>query len=825
MPPDTSRRSSLRGTRKSSSNHDEELIIKRMKGEISCAECKRLKLKCDKKVPCGSCERRGCPNICPNGELNCKELLHRFILADTKDLHRKITEMSHRIHQLEDGLAVSHSNQSNERHPLLCEELLEIKFWPEKEAMTSQPQESDNTAVERSLDAFGTLTIGVQGEAKYFGGSAGSEVGRLPDIQIGASLGWDDSEHDDHTSFLPETVRDAVHELVWTELPPQMRAWALCEAYFEHAQWFLSAVSRNEVVNDYMAPIYKIYKERGRPKYSPNDNSEANPHRLGVLYFIFALGALMDMTLPPANAEAEKYFRLGRAAMSLRSLMDAPLLETVQGVAMMSAYHHMSGTKASLDSAWSLTALSVKLAQSVNRDCARWGLDSKTVEKRRNTFWSMMAADGFLSLHTGRPPACPLVFVDCEFPEDTDQTIDEDGKPQMGYQRCRFHIMKNCMLPVAEQMAKANGPDYKTLLELDAKILQLPTPKNYRFLVDPEERERPSSIARAYLLSQFRLNTLMFIHRSFFAQAVLDHPMNPFRSPYAPSYLTAYRCASAQIASSIHFYNRLPEMFIRLTSFWTHAFTGALIVGFVVSRTPHSGIATTAFIELNRAMDFFESTAHKNPRAFRALVILRKLKERAHRVYFESHSKAPSPSLLGSSSSGQTDKSEGPDELALFGGKTFVIPTPVLFQPPTEKADAQSMEGIVSPTPNHIHSVMQSVDSPPQNLGVSGTTSLPPPFESYMPSLRWPIQEQDSWFSSATTESIPSQLFTNLPTPQAPILEVTGAAVTGTTDISSLFGLPPDGSGSEWQWASLFRDTGLLDGSQQQVQFEDDPTA
>ena len=29
----------------------------------------RLKLKCDKKVPCGSCVRRGCTTICPNGEL------------------------------------------------------------------------------------------------------------------------------------------------------------------------------------------------------------------------------------------------------------------------------------------------------------------------------------------------------------------------------------------------------------------------------------------------------------------------------------------------------------------------------------------------------------------------------------------------------------------------------------------------------------------------------------------------------------------------------------------------------------------------------------
>ena len=29
----------------------------------------RLKIKCDKKLPCSSCLRRGCAALCPNGEL------------------------------------------------------------------------------------------------------------------------------------------------------------------------------------------------------------------------------------------------------------------------------------------------------------------------------------------------------------------------------------------------------------------------------------------------------------------------------------------------------------------------------------------------------------------------------------------------------------------------------------------------------------------------------------------------------------------------------------------------------------------------------------
>jgi hypothetical protein len=33
----------------------------------SCAECRRLKLRCDRKVPCQTCTRRGCAEICPEG--------------------------------------------------------------------------------------------------------------------------------------------------------------------------------------------------------------------------------------------------------------------------------------------------------------------------------------------------------------------------------------------------------------------------------------------------------------------------------------------------------------------------------------------------------------------------------------------------------------------------------------------------------------------------------------------------------------------------------------------------------------------------------------
>ena len=77
-------------------------------------------------------------------------------------------------------------------------------------------------------------------------------------------------------------------------------------------------------------------------------------------------GALVDLTLPACSAEAEKYYRLGRAALSLRSIFDSPEIETVQAVALMGSYHSICSSRFTLESAWALVSLASKLAQSVS---------------------------------------------------------------------------------------------------------------------------------------------------------------------------------------------------------------------------------------------------------------------------------------------------------------------------------------------------------------------------------------------------------------------------------------------------------------------------
>lgn len=82
-----------------------------------------------------------------------------------------------------------------------------------------------------------------------------------------------------------------------------------------------------------------------------NATDGARPHELATFFFTLALGALLDLNLPPYNAEAEHFYDLGRAALSLQAVYESPSMSTVQAMGLMATYHSLAGRKYSRDSA------------------------------------------------------------------------------------------------------------------------------------------------------------------------------------------------------------------------------------------------------------------------------------------------------------------------------------------------------------------------------------------------------------------------------------------------------------------------------------------
>lgn len=177
----------------------------------------RLKLRCDRAIPCSSCVKRGCGPICPDvgypfysirlpshhltfraplrlakeiGKVyshifmaSSSQLLHRFVLASTQELHEKISELATRVRELEDALRSSHSHLTSEQHPLLTEELLKIKAPLQRDISHTKTPSSVVIKEEETnpdiVDSFGSLSISLTGRTKYFGQTANSWVSKF----------------------------------------------------------------------------------------------------------------------------------------------------------------------------------------------------------------------------------------------------------------------------------------------------------------------------------------------------------------------------------------------------------------------------------------------------------------------------------------------------------------------------------------------------------------------------------------------------------------------------------------------------------------------
>jgi hypothetical protein len=96
-------------------------------------------------------------------------------------------------------------------------------------------------------------------------------------------------------------------DLLFNHLPSQPRAWSLCETYMEHAAWVFRPLKRDEIVNDVLSPIYKAQKERQTSGSTSTHNISS--HRLAVLFLVFALGALVDLTLEPCESRHPDSYR------------------------------------------------------------------------------------------------------------------------------------------------------------------------------------------------------------------------------------------------------------------------------------------------------------------------------------------------------------------------------------------------------------------------------------------------------------------------------------------------------------------------------------
>ncbi|KAF9449957.1 hypothetical protein P691DRAFT_666328 [Macrolepiota fuliginosa MF-IS2] len=657
-------------------------VKKRRKGatRLSCAECRRLKLRCDRAIPCSSCVKRGCGAICPDGSLTTGQG-NRFVLASTQELHEKIAELANRVRELEDALRGSHSQISNEPHPLLSDELLKVKAPLQREPPAARnggtfatKEEENNPDV---VDAFGSLSIDLSGKSRYYGHIANSwyflqneEEEEEPDeslVNLQSLLPVEILKRASMFPISPISQGDAnsLQSLLWY-LPSTGTAYELRTIYYTHAAWMYNPIS----MDTFDTQVYTAFYESS---VGPLADDPAFAHKLSLMFMVLAIGSLMNTALPAYNMEAEKYHQLARAALFHTSIFDAPTLHAVQALYLMTYYLFLADRHGTASGArWAIMGIAVKVGQSVNRDSGRWKVDPIETQRRRELFWELFTYDSWQCLTFGRPPSFALPHIDCKQPHLGDPSDEQ------AFHAWKHRFNSECMNLLHDQAFGAKMPTYATVLQLDRKMRAFPVPPILQVAGFGSSESRPGGYPDTIMLTlqrhivlALREMNLLYLHRSFFARAISDHPKDPLGSPYGTSVIAAYRSAGSLVALMRNLYTQLKVPSERMWFLWTHMFSCAIVLGSIVTRCPSMSLAPSALVQLDSACELF-SKAAPGFRATKVLKIMLHLQQKAHYSLDEFRRGNSTVNRYLPGSEPVTPDTDN-DELALLGGKTRLV--------------------------------------------------------------------------------------------------------------------------------------------------------
>ncbi|KAG6853953.1 hypothetical protein C0991_012277 [Blastosporella zonata] len=576
------------------------------KAPLSCCECRRLKLKCDRNFPCASCKKRGCAEICPEGVLVSGKGT-RFILANTEQLHTKIHEMSERIRQLEESLDQCQCRPKP--HPLLTPELLAVKstmglYGGSQAGGDGGSTNGGNTHHPPNghvhLNGNGRMLDEIEDRKMDIELRAGPSLSRrMSADNCNGELTLRDPAFDSHSELFQEVVRLSqcyplpesvspepnlkIREYIRSMLPGREEADRLWDQALRNALWQYNP-----------HPSETFYPNLAHHCYT-SPTSDLSPRRLALLFMILAVGCLVDLTKRlPDDPDAERYHQLARAALCEIPVMEETNVETITALFYEIWYLLVfSDKKKAAGYAWGLMGLTAKLAQSIGLHRNAGGVKGipEEVEKRRSLYWELLYLDARLSLSLGRPPSLCSRYMDCPRPSYE----PDHGRDPSENQEWKHSCYTECLAPVLEVISQPTL-EYSIVIDLDTKIRDFSLPAPLRTGNTTHSR---SLFMQKASLSIALEAVLLQLHRSFFTRA-LSGPEESFnrRHKYAPSVVAVFLSASRMIATVQDLYHREPQMTARILGYWSNAFSAA---------APHAHHASQPILEsmVKKANDIY----------------------------------------------------------------------------------------------------------------------------------------------------------------------------------------------------------------------------
>ncbi|KAM0750926.1 hypothetical protein T439DRAFT_380761 [Meredithblackwellia eburnea MCA 4105] len=586
------------------------------KAKQSCAECRRLKLRCDKTTwPCQSCIQRGCAEICPDGTLpplgrtSRAKLEREALAARVETLEAMLVELGagHRIPPSLD--------------------------LPKNSEPVSQPEASAKVVGDEDelllVSGVGSLMIDDEGGgSRFFGLSAGAALlspeeppPSAPGSRKSVSPVLDKHQPSPsptspifprHSNAFPLGSSDFQRlqdlETLRGMLPPREEAERLARIYFDVCAFMFSPMEAAQLFEEYLPNAYQPQHPQGP--------------QLACVFVILALGIMFDRNQPPTpHSDAVQYFALSQSTLAASRFLSTATIATVQVIQLSGNYLFNSSPRLNNvgELFYPLVGIGMRqvVSMGLHRDGSNWGLSGEELNRRRLLFYELITLDRLQAFTSGRPYMIQEKHYDTEMPEGASE-----------FQICKWKLAI-FMGRVIDDVFSVKPPTIAVLGKVDSDLRKLfeSSPESIRSLVlpttafvtrpvgPPTFRQPPAPIVdykgalQNHSIDLLFSQILLFLHKPAFAQA-LENPEPLQSGQLVPSVNAVILEAGPFVLALAKSWIRIdPVLCPRWWHIFFHSFAAAASMASLVLKCPNSILTPHAWDQLTFAVEIFQEAS------------------------------------------------------------------------------------------------------------------------------------------------------------------------------------------------------------------------
>ncbi|PVG02749.1 hypothetical protein CPB86DRAFT_780169 [Serendipita vermifera] len=542
----------------------------------------------------------------------CKRL--KFILSNTKELHDENTALKLRVKQLEQALAELQSHITSDPHPLLVESLKTATkdLQPDNEVSTNAVLEE-----EELIDTFGSLTIDPKGETTWYGPHAGSEY-LIPRTNEYLPTDTDSDLPFDILLLSRQFPFKNVHEteglarkIIRDSIPPRQIAFDITYTLHSRLAWATTSMTWEAFRRIIFEPVYST-------------ENAANDQQVAIFFITLALAILADLKRPMYHPDARRYYHLSRASISLgEDIFQSRSLYAIQYLQLLATYSGLTNDPNGTNRAWGVMSLAIRLGQMVHRDNEQWNKYPEEAERRRRTWWDLMAFEAALGFAMGRPRSITPAQYDTKMPKD-----EEDAGNPPSYNRIRYRWIEGCLGSILDGAFSVKPPPYSKILDMDKSFrdwdIGIPPSKEISAVQGTEMDDIfIRRLIRSLSTAGLQEIAFMYLHRRYFLEALVRRSQEPLRSKYALSVLSVHRSAVLLLQGIRQIDEIVKGVLPRLTFMWAHVCLCAIVI-----KSPGCVLAKSSLVEIDKAKDYFGQMVAYNISHAQPTIV--KLFEQAH---------------------------------------------------------------------------------------------------------------------------------------------------------------------------------------------------